>query len=97
MDTFLNYQLAELIPVFFGRQEDGINIEISSEIQAEEKQRADKIQIPMAKVAADKELALKELESQAKLKSTLMLLVIHLLHIEMLNPRSCQLSWMRNE
>ena len=39
---------------------------IADELQAEEKRRADEIKVQMAKIEADKELALKEMELQAR-------------------------------
>ena len=58
------------------------------EAEAEEKKRADEIKIQMAKIEADKELTLKEIELEAQDKLVLVLQLLHLLIIGMPSPQS---------
>ena len=65
--------------------------------ESEEKKRADEIKIQLAKIQADKELALKEMElqEQANLKLLPVLQQLHPLVIKMPSPRSYHLLLMR--
>ena len=59
----------------------------------EKEEGIDEVQIQMAKVASDKELALKELKLQAQAKVNIDATSIP--PPPNRDPRSCQLSWMR--
>ena len=70
---------------------DKIHADIqAAKIQAEaqEKKRADEIKIQMAKIEADKELTLKEMELKAKIKLVPVLQLLHLFIIGMPSPQS---------
>ena len=68
-------------------QKREVNIRMA-ELQVEDKKRADEIKIQMAKIEADKELTLKEMELKARIKLVPVLQLLQTLIINMPSPRS---------